>query len=135
MGKYNKDLPDMPLSLYSSGINMEALQGTAVEARLIKPYYNKHWDGEYAFYYTPPDRVTDKPALTINGKVAHFSHRIFNGYALQALVELRTVFSNVLNDFSPTRFSGQIICHLFQECSLQSRKDEGWRISCHIYLK
>jgi len=100
-GKYNKNLPDMPLSLYSSGINMEPLQGTAVEARLIKPYYNKHWDGEYAFYYTPPDKVTDKPALTINGKVAHFSHRIFNGYALQALVELRTVFSNVLNDFFP----------------------------------
>jgi len=94
-------VPDMPLSLYSSGINMEPLQGTNVLAHLIKPYYNRGWDGEYAFYYNPPDRITDKPAITINGKVAHFSHRIFTGYNQQAPVELRTLFSNVLNTLLP----------------------------------
>ncbi|RLD34105.1 MAG: hypothetical protein DRI73_04430, partial [Bacteroidetes bacterium] len=98
---FNHGLPDMPLSLYASGIDIEPLQGTGVEANLIKPYYNRAWDGEYAFYYNPPDKVTDKPALTINGKVAHFSHRIFSGYSDKASVELRTVFSNVLNNFLP----------------------------------
>jgi hypothetical protein len=96
---FNQGLPDMPLSLYSSGIDVEPLPGTRVEANLIKPYYNRGWDGEYAFYYNPPDKVTDKPALTINGKVAHFSHRIFSGYYDQAPVELRTVFGNVLDKF------------------------------------
>jgi hypothetical protein len=98
---FNRNLPDMPLSLYSSGIEVEPLPGTNVEANLIKPYYNRGWDGEYAFYYNPPDKVTDKPALTINGKVAHFSHRIFSGYNDQASVELRTIFANVLNKFLP----------------------------------
>ena len=98
---FNRGLPDMPLSLYASGVDIEPLSGTSVEASLIKPYYNKNWDGEYAVYYTPPDKITDKPALTINGKVAHFSHRIFTGYGQQASVELRTVFYNVLNDFLP----------------------------------
>jgi hypothetical protein len=98
---FNMNLPDMPLSLYSPGIDMEPLTGTKVEARLIRPYFNRMWDGEYAFYYTPPDKVTDKPALTINGKVAHFSHRIFSGYADMASVELKTVFSNVLDSFFP----------------------------------
>jgi hypothetical protein len=98
---FNMGLPVMPLSLYSSGIDVEALPGTSVEANLIKPYYNRKWDGEYAFYYNPPDIVTDKPALTINGKVAHFSHRIFSGYYDQAPVELRTVFANVLYKFLP----------------------------------
>lgn len=98
---FNSGLPDMPLSLYSSGIDIKPLPGTSVEANLIKPYYNRGWDGEYAFYYNPPDKITDKPALTINGKVAHFSHRIFSGYADQAPVELRTVFANVLNKFLP----------------------------------
>jgi len=98
---FNKGLPDMPISLYASGINIEPLPGTKVEANLIRPYYNRHWDGEYAFFYNPPDKVTDKPALSINGKVAHFSHRIFAGYYLQAAVELREVFSNVLNYFLP----------------------------------
>jgi len=98
---FNRGLPEMPLSLYSSGIDVEPLPGTSVEAYLIKPYYNRGWDGEYAFYYNPPDKVTDKPALTINGKVAHFSHRIFSGYSDQAPVELRTVFANVLDKFLP----------------------------------
>jgi len=98
---FNRGLPDMPLSLYSSGIDVEPLSGTSVEAKLIKSYFNRHWDGEYAFYYVPPDKVTDKPALTVNGKVAHFSHRIFTGYSDQATVELRTIFSNVLNSFLP----------------------------------
>jgi len=98
---YNSRLPDMPLSLYSTGIDVEPLVGTIVEANIIKPYFNRGWDGEYAFYYTPPDKVTDLPALTINGNVAHFSHRIFSGYADQAPVELRTVFSNVLDKFLP----------------------------------
>ena len=98
---FNRSLPEMPLSLYSSGIESKPLPGTRVEANLIKPYYNRGWDGEYAYYYNPPDKVTDIPALTINGKVAHFSHRVFTGYSRQAPVELRTVFSNVLNNFLP----------------------------------
>lgn len=99
--KYGKNLPDMPLSLYSSGIDIKPLPGTVTAASLVKPYYNRGWDGEYAFYYNPPDRVTDKPALTINNKVAHFSHRIFSGYSEKASVELRTIFSNVLEEFLP----------------------------------
>ena len=99
--KFNTELPDMPMSLYSSGINMEPLPGTQVEANLIKSYFNRHWDGEYAFYYTPPDKVTDLPALTVNGNVAHFSHRIFSGYGDKASVELRKVFSNVLDSYLP----------------------------------
>lgn len=98
---YSEGLPDMPLSLYSNGIDIEVLGDTRVEARLVKPYHNRCWDGEYAFYYNPPDKVTDSPALTINAQVAHFSHRIFSGYHDKASVELRTVFSNVLNHFFP----------------------------------
>ena len=99
--RFNAGLPDMPLSQYSSGVDLEAMPGTKVEANLIKPYYNRHWDGEYAFYYTPPDKVTNLPALTMNGNVAHFSHRIFSGYADKASVELKTVFSNVLDSYLP----------------------------------
>jgi hypothetical protein len=98
---YSSGLPDMPISLYASGIDVEPLPGTKAGAMLVKPYFNKIWDGEYAFYYTPPDKVTDKPALTINGRVAHFTHDIFTGYHTQASVELRTIFSNVLTSLLP----------------------------------
>ncbi|MDD4144759.1 MAG: hypothetical protein PHN68_09000, partial [Prolixibacteraceae bacterium] len=36
-----------------------------------------------------------------NGNVAHFSHRIFSGYADKASVELKRVFSNVLDSYLP----------------------------------
>lgn len=97
----NHDLPDMPLSLYSSGTDIEILPGTQAYAYLVAPYYNRHWDGEHAFFYNPPDKVTDKPALTICGNVAYFSHQIFTGYHLQASVELRQLFENILNRLLP----------------------------------
>ncbi|NLO01332.1 MAG: hypothetical protein GX126_03285 [Bacteroidales bacterium] len=98
---FNKDLPDMPIQLFSTGINVKPLAGTRVEADLVKPYYNNIWDGEYAYEYCPPDKVTEFPALTINGNIAHFSHRIFAGYYAQAHVELRNIFRNVLQELLP----------------------------------
>lgn len=99
--EFRHNLPAMPLSLYSSGTEIKTLPGTRVYAYLVAPYYSRRWDGEHAFYYTPPDRVTDKPCLTICGRTAYFSHRIFTGYNLQAAVELRQFFANVLEKFLP----------------------------------
>ena len=128
--KYSQGLPDMALSLYSSGIDVQPLVGydvvsvnsrggdvacnvstttgrhffvdmTLVEAWMVKPYQNRGWDGDYAIFYNPPQEVTGKPALTLNGKVAHFSHRIFSGYYEKASVELRQLFSNVLDKIHP----------------------------------
>lgn len=99
--KFSRGLPAMPLSLYSSGIDVQPMAGTKVEAYLIKPYQNIAWDGDYAIVYNPPQEITDKPALTINNKVAHFSNRIFSGYYAKASVELRQLFSNVLNALHP----------------------------------
>ena len=97
--KYGDGLPGMPLSLYSSGIDVLPLAGTKEEAHIVKPYQNRTWDGDYAIVYNPPQEVTGKPELTVNGNVAHFCHRIFSGYFDKASVELRKLFSNVLNDF------------------------------------
>ena len=99
--RFGKKLPDMPLSLYSSGIDVQPLTGAKAEAYLVKPYQNIAWDGIYAITYNPPQEVTDKPVLTINDKVAHFTHRIFTGYFEKASVELRRLLSNVLNEFHP----------------------------------
>lgn len=97
--RFGSGLPEMPLSLYSPGINVEPLACSEVEAYLVKPYQNSVWDGEYAITHNPPQEVTDKPELVINGKVAHFCHRLFAGYYHKASVELRRLFANVLNAF------------------------------------
>jgi Hypothetical glycosyl hydrolase 6/Beta-galactosidase trimerisation domain len=99
--EYRQALPDMPLALYAMGTEVEALPGTAIGAKLIKPYYNRHWDGEHAYYYNPPNKITDLPLLTVCGKVAHFSHAIFTGYYKNAPEHLRDFFAGVLEKFLP----------------------------------
>ncbi len=99
--RFGEGLPRMSLSLYSSGVDTCPLPGTEVEARLVKPYQNRGWDGEYAVTYNPPHEATATPALTVNGNVAHFSHRIFSGYHEKASVELRKLFANVMDALHP----------------------------------
>lgn len=94
--KLNRNMPDMPVTLYEKGTAVETLKGTEVLAEIIAPYYNKHWDGEHAFMYMPPDVKTDMPALTVKGKVLHFSHPFFISYHKHAQVPMKQLLENVL---------------------------------------
>ena len=94
-------LPDIPLALYRRGIEVAAAKGTEVAAVLVKPYYNREWDGIYSNFYLPPDRVTDLPLATFKGNLAHVSHPIFSAYHDLASVDLRTLFANILSRLLP----------------------------------
>ncbi len=95
------NFPNMPVTLYEKGTEMERSGKTEVLAKIIAPYYNRHWDGEHAFLYTPPDKNTGKPAITRNGNIVHFSHPLFLGYYKTAQVPMRTLLDNVLKIMLP----------------------------------
>lgn len=101
MPQLKNNLPDIPLALYKRGIEIKADSGTEVAAVLIKPYFNREWDGVYSNYYVPPDKVTDLPLVTFNGGVAHIASPVFSAYHALASVELRTLFANVLSRVLP----------------------------------
>ena len=101
MPQLNNNLPEIPLALYKRGIEVSADSSTEVAAVLVKPYFNREWDGVYSNFYLPPDQVTDLPLVTFNGKVAHVSSPIFSSYYELASVELRTLFANVLSRLLP----------------------------------
>jgi len=94
-------LPDLPLALYRPGIEVAAGMGTEVAAVLVKPYFNREWDGVYSNFYLPPDRITDLPLVTFKGNLAHISHPIFSAYFELASVDLRTLFANILSRLLP----------------------------------
>ena len=94
-------LPEIPLALYRCGIEVAAAKGTEVAAVLVKPYFNREWDGVYANFYLPPDKVTDLPLVTFHGKVAHVSSPVFSAYFELASVDLRTLFANILSRLLP----------------------------------
>ena len=101
-GKLKSLLPDMPLALYAMGTKVLPEAGTKVEAEIVKPYYSRHWDGEHAFHYTPPDRLSGLPLLTFHKNVANFSYPIFSGYYEEAPTHLRDIFAAVINKLLPS---------------------------------
>ena len=94
-------LPDMPITLYERGTAISAQTGTEVLATIVAPYYSRHWDGEHGFVYLPPDRDTGRPAVTLNGQVAHVSHPLFATYWNSAPVPLRQLVANLLERLLP----------------------------------
>ena len=94
-------MPDMPLTLYERGASVEAMAGIGVLARICAPYYNRHWDGEHGFLYLPPDRTTERPAVTQSGNVVHISHPVFTAYLKHAPVPMRQLVANILELLLP----------------------------------
>ncbi len=75
------NMPEMPITFYEPGTDVEPHAGTEVLAEIIQPYYNRHWDGEHGFVYIPPDKPTGRAAVTLHGRVAHLSHPVFHTHS------------------------------------------------------
>jgi len=98
---FAKDFPDMPVTLYDKGTEVEALSGADVAAELVAPYYSLGWDGEHHTYYVPPDKNTGKPVLSLAPAVAHFTHPIFGSYHHHAQIPMRQLLAAVLDKLLP----------------------------------
>ncbi len=100
-GEFATRVPDMPLSTNTNGLNTEALPGSKVVGKVVAPYYNKHWDGVYSYFYTPPSQDTEFPFVVLNSQCAYCAFPLFEGYYNQASVEQRTVLSIMLEHLLP----------------------------------
>ena len=94
-------IPALRHNFYSTGVHVTAQPGTDVLAHIVAPYFNRHWDGEHHFLYLPPDRITDRPAVTLRGRVGYISHAVFTGYHDNAPVPLRQMVGNLLRMLLP----------------------------------
>ena len=106
-------MPDMPVTLYEKGTDITARPGTEVLATITAPYYSNVWDGRHGFRYTPPDGTTGRPAVTVNGRVAHATHPLFRTYFTSGSLPMRQIVANLLGRFLPdplTRAPGAPAC-------------------------
>jgi hypothetical protein len=97
----SQNMPDMPITLYERGTAIRPLAKTDVLAWIVAPYYNRHWDGEHGFVYLPPDKATDRAAVTRRGPVAHVSHPVFTTYYRHAPIPMRQLVANLLAKLLP----------------------------------
>jgi len=96
-------IPDMPLSLYASAVKAQITTARSI-APLVKPYYNLEWTGTHAICYTPPEKETAWPFLTVNGRCVWCSGDLFSGYTVHAALHLRDIFRNAVAQLLPEPF-------------------------------
>lgn len=94
-------MPEMPVTLYERGTAVTARPGTEVLATITAPYYSNVWDGRHGFRYTPPDKDTGRPAVTLHGRVAHVSHPVFRTYFNSGALPMRQIVANLLARLLP----------------------------------
>jgi hypothetical protein len=89
-------LPDMPVNCYERGVVVEALPGSTVLARVVSAYFPRQWDGEHHHLYIAPDRLTEQPMATVNGRVAYASYPLFTSYYRYAPLPVRALVGNLM---------------------------------------
>ena len=100
-GIYADEVPAMPLATYTKGLHVRALKAENVAGKIVAPYYNRHWDGEYSFFYTPPDRLTERPFLILGGQCAYCAFPLCESYYRHASPDLRKVLEIMLRHVLP----------------------------------
>ena len=100
-GDFAREVPDMPLAVYTRGLKVESLSGAQVAGEVISSCYDRHWDGKYSFCYTPPARSTGLPFLVLTDQCAYCSFPLCQGYYNQTSPDLRKVLEIMLRRFLP----------------------------------
>ena len=67
-------------SMYEPGILLRAKEGAVVEAKYVTPYFDRHWDGQHGYYYTPPTTNAPYDAVVRCGAVELISFNVFAAY-------------------------------------------------------
>ncbi|NLB56065.1 MAG: hypothetical protein GX811_09940 [Lentisphaerae bacterium] len=91
------NIPDIPNSIYVSGIRTRLMGQSEMLAEIVHPYFDDKKEGFHPFTYVPPDKPSGYPAVSRNGNVIHISFPIFRVYAHDAPVFYRDLFKNCLD--------------------------------------
>ena len=88
-------------SMYESGILMTAKNPDDVSAKYVKPYFDRHWDGEHGYYYTPPTKEAPYDAVVGHGAIQLISFDVFASYNQYASVFHKKLVKDCLEKLLP----------------------------------
>ena len=93
--KFGDNIENMFNSLYAPACKALA-KNAETAAFLVKPYYNTGWNGQYAMFYTPPEKETEIPFITVNGNCVWCAGDLFTGYFNRGALHLREILKNII---------------------------------------
>lgn len=65
-------------SMYKTGILFKSKERK--RATYVKSYFNRHWDGEHCYIYTPPEKDTDYAVVSRSGNIMRICFDLFEAY-------------------------------------------------------
>lgn len=77
-------IPDTELVMYERGVEVKALGGATILAKVNRPYFNREGDHFSSHKHTPSAGISDYPGIVKNGNLIYFMHPIFTQYAKNA---------------------------------------------------
>lgn len=92
---------DRRWSMYKEAVLIRARQKEDERAAYVKPYFNKHWDGQHGYFYTPPEKPTGQSAAICRGGIAHICFCVFNAYYDCALREHKRLVGQLIDELLP----------------------------------
>ena len=96
-GQYRSQVSQIPLAACSKGCAVQALKTENVCGKVVRPYYNRHWDGVHSHFYTPPAEETQDPFLILSENCAYCAFPLCEAYHEQASPDLRSVLKIMLS--------------------------------------
>lgn len=87
-----------PLAMYKHGITMTSAYKTA---DYIKPYFNRHWDGEHGYFYTPPEKATGEAAVAEKDGIGYICFKVFESYFDHAYAAHKDLVGKMLKRLIP----------------------------------
>ncbi|MBO4897701.1 MAG: alpha-L-fucosidase [Clostridia bacterium] len=97
----DETLGDMMWSMYSHGILMKPSKNAEVTAEYVKPYFNRHHDGERGFWYVPPEKTDGHAAAARKGQIYHICFRIFDAYYTGAMAAHKRLVQQMIESLMP----------------------------------
>lgn len=95
-------VPDMPVAVYKQATAVQAGKGAKVLANVIQPYDNfGKWDWNHEYFYTPPEKVTGRPAAMQVGSIIYVSFPMFAEYYAHAVPAHKALLRNLLARLIP----------------------------------
>ena len=89
--------------MYEASAQVVAHDGTAALASVVKPYFNRTWEHFCSHQHTPPETITDIPAVTQRGNIIYIASAIFSGYIDYGYRPYREIVRNCIERLLPKK--------------------------------
>ena len=73
-------------------------------SKYVSAVFDRKWDGEHAYFYTPQGDITEYSAAVCGKNSAYICFDVFSAYSEKFLYEIKELVRRALNELLPQRF-------------------------------